>query len=176
MYHCADSQCDCVVVVGRFHGQLSVTKSAQTKPYVIPESTKEMPKIPKVWSTDWRRLAQVRFIQGSVYTGRQHQCCDVVSEIARIKLLIFLMAYLNCRTPIQTRIPNPMGTLYYAEVFTLIRIQIQIPTQMVSRNVTVPIIGTNVCPKDTCPSQFYYISIRGSESKSEPMENFYIVQ
>ena len=47
MYDCTDSQCDCVVVVGRFHGQLSVTKSAQTKPYVIPECTKEMPKMPE---------------------------------------------------------------------------------------------------------------------------------
>ena len=49
------------------------------------------------------------------------------------------MAYLHSRT----RIPNPMGTLYYAEVFTLVQIQNLIPTQMVSQMVTVQILGTD---------------------------------
>ena len=69
-----------------------------------------------------------------------------------------------------------MGTLYFAEVFTLIRIRIWIPTQMVSQMITVPILGTDVRPKHRCPSQFYYISNTGSESESEPVETFCIVQ
>ena len=82
------------------------------------------------------------------------------------------MAYSHCRT----RIPNLMGTLYYAEVLTLVQIQIQIPTQMVSQIVTVSILGMDLHPKDRYPFQFYYISIRGSESESELMGNFCIVQ
>ena len=67
-----------------------------------------------------------------------------------------VMAYSYCRTRtrIQTQIPNLMGTLYYAEVFTLVRIQIRIPTQMVSQMVTVPILGMDVHPKETYLSQF----------------------
>ena len=42
-----------------------------------------------------------------------------------------------------------MGTLYYAEVFTLVPIQIQIPTRMVSQMVTVPILGMDVHPNFT---------------------------
>ena len=73
-------------------------------------------------------------------------------------------------------VTNDLFTLYYAEVFTLLQIQIQIPTRMVSRMVTVPILETDVDPKDGCLSLFYYISFRGSKSKSEPMGNFCIVQ
>ena len=90
------------------------------------------------------------------------------------------MAHSHCRTRTQTRIqnqiPNPMGTLYYAEVFTFVRIWIWIPTGMVSQMITVPNLGTDVRPKDRCLSQFYYISIRGSESEPEPMGNFCTVQ
>ena len=39
-----------------------------------------------------------------------------------------------------------------------------------------PFLGTNLHPKDRSPSQFYYISIRGSECESEPVEKFCIVQ
>ena len=65
------------------------------------------------------------------------------------------MAYSHCRTRIRTRIPNPMVTLYYVEVFTLVQIQIQIPVQRVPRMVTVPILGTDICPGDRCPSLFH---------------------
>ena len=88
------------------------------------------------------------------------------------RLLLPLMVCLHCRT----RIPNPMGTLYYAEVFILVQIPIWIPTRMVSQMVTVPILGTDLHPRDRCPSKFYYFSIRGSESGSEPMGNFCIVK
>ena len=65
------------------------------------------------------------------------------------------MAYSHCRTRIRTRtrIPNPMGTLYYVEIFTLV--QIQIPVQRVFRIVTVPILGTDICSGDRCPSLFH---------------------
>ena len=62
-------------------------------------------------------------------------------------IVIRLMAYLHCRTGIRTSIPNPMGTLYYAEVFALVRIQIQIPTVMVSLN------GYCTHFRDGCPFQ-----------------------
>ena len=70
---------------------------------------------------------------------------------------------------IRTRTPSLIITLYYAELFTLVQIWIQILVQIVSRMVTVPILGTDVHPKDRYLSQFYYISIRGSESVSEPI-------
>ena len=36
--------------------------------------------------------------------------------------------------------------------------------------VTVPILGTDFCPRDRSPSQFYYILIRGLEFISVPVE------
>ena len=69
------------------------------------------------------------------------------------------MAYSHCRTRtrirIRTRIPNPMGTLYYVEIFTLVWIQIWIPVQRVSQIITVPILGTDIHPGDRCPSLFH---------------------
>ena len=52
-----------------------------------------------------------------------------------------VMTYSHCRTRVwtRTRILNPMVTLYYVEVFTLVQIQIRIPVQRVSRIITVPI-------------------------------------
>ena len=70
-----------------------------------------------------------------------------------------LMAYSHCQNPIRiqtlTRIPNPMGTLYYVEVFTLVQIQIWIPVQRVSQIITLPILGTDICPRDRYPSLFH---------------------
>ena len=57
------------------------------------------------------------------------------------------MAYSHCQT--RTRIPKLMGTLHYAEVFTLVQIRIWIPTRMVSQMVTVPILGMDLCPNFT---------------------------
>ena len=71
-------------------------------------------------------------------------------------------AYLHWRSRIQTRtwtrIPNPMGTLYYAEVFTLVKIQIQIPTRMDSWMVTVSILGMDLCSqgKISVPILLYF--------------------
>ena len=69
------------------------------------------------------------------------------------------MAYSHCRIRTRTRIPNPMGTLYYVEVFTLVQIQIQIPVQTDSRIVTVPILGTDIHPRDRYLSQFYTLQL-----------------
>ena len=70
-----------------------------------------------------------------------------------------LMAYFHQRTRIrirtQIRIPNWMGTLYYAELFPLVRIQIRIPIWRVSRMVTVPILGTDLHPRDKSLSLFH---------------------
>ena len=50
------------------------------------------------------------------------------------------MAHLHCqtRTRIRTRTPNPMATLYYAELFTLVRIRTRIPVRTDSP-ISVPI-------------------------------------
>ena len=59
-----------------------------------------------------------------------------------------LVAHLHCRirTRTRTRIPNPMATLYYAELFTLVRIRTRIPVRRDSPIATVPILGTDLCP------------------------------
>ena len=68
------------------------------------------------------------------------------------------MAYSHCRirTRIQTRtrIPNPMDTLYYAEVFTLVRIWTRIPVRTDSRIVTVPILGADPRPNKPVHTTF----------------------
>ena len=70
-----------------------------------------------------------------------------------------LMAYFHQRrwTQIWTRIqtPFPVVTLYYAELFPLVQIRIRIPVQRFSRVVTVPILGTDLSPKDRSPSLFH---------------------
>ena len=65
------------------------------------------------------------------------------------------MAYSHWRTRIRTWIPNPMVTSYYVEIFTLVWIWIQVPVRRVSQIVTVPILGTDICPGDRCPSLFH---------------------
>ena len=58
------------------------------------------------------------------------------------------MAYSHCRirTRTRTRIPNLMDTLYYAEIFTLVRIRTRIPVRTDSRIVTVPILRADLRP------------------------------
>ena len=66
------------------------------------------------------------------------------------------MAHLHQRrqTLIQIRIrtPNPIVTLYYAQLFPLVQIWIQIPVWRVSQMVTVPILGTDLRPRDPNPN------------------------
>ena len=68
------------------------------------------------------------------------------------------MAYSHCRirtrTRIRTRIPNPMDTLYYAEIFTLVQIRTQIPVRTDSRIVTVPILGADLRPNKPVHTTF----------------------
>ena len=54
------------------------------------------------------------------------------------------MAYPHCRT----WTPNLIIILYYTDIFTLVCIQIQIPTRIVSQMVPVPILGTDLSPRD----------------------------
>ena len=73
------------------------------------------------------------------------------------------MVHFHQRIRTRIRIPNPIVTLYYAQLFPLVRIWI--PVRIVSQLVTVP---------RSVPIP--YICIRGSESKSEPVEKTCIVQ
>ena len=104
--------------------------------------------------------------------------CVVCVKLTGVNCVRCIMAYFHCRTwiRIRTRIrtPSPVVTLYYAELFPLFWIWIRIPVQMVSQMVTVPILGTEICPWNRDP--FYYISIRGSESEYKPVGKFCIVQ
>ena len=74
------------------------------------------------------------------------------------------MAYSHCRIrtriPTRTRIPNPMDTLYYAEVFTLVRIWTRIPVRTDSPIVTVPILGTDIRPYSIHFNQGIRVRIR----------------
>ena len=56
------------------------------------------------------------------------------------------------RTRIQIQIPNPIITLYYAQLFLLAWIQIWIPVWIVSQMITVLILGTDLHPRDPNPN------------------------
>ena len=79
------------------------------------------------------------------------------------------MAYFHQRI----RIPNPIITLYYAKLFLLVQIWIQIPVRIVSQMVTAPILGTDIQPRDRSPFLYHRFE---SESKSEPVEKSCTVQ
>ena len=59
------------------------------------------------------------------------------------------------QTWIRIQIPNPIITLYYAQLFPLVRIQIWIPVWIVSQMVTVPILGADLHPRDPNPTLFF---------------------
>ena len=65
-----------------------------------------------------------------------------------------LMAHFHQRrrTRIRIQIPNPIVTLYYAQLFPLVWIQIRIPVQIVSWMVTVPMLRMDLRPRDTNPN------------------------
>ena len=84
------------------------------------------------------------------------------------------MVYFHCRTRIRIgnriRTPSPMVTLYYAELFST-----------GSDSDSDPYLDgflNGYCThfRDGSPSQFYYMSTRGSVSESKPVEKFCIVQ
>ena len=50
------------------------------------------------------------------------------------------------------RTPNPIVTLYYAQLFPLVQIRIWIPVWIVSWMVTVPIFRMDLCPRDPNPN------------------------
>ena len=84
------------------------------------------------------------------------------------------MAYFQQRRQRRRRIPvwtvSLIVTLYYAELFPLVWRWRQRRRQRLFLMVTVPILGTDLRPRDRSLSQFYYILIRGLESISVPVE------
>ena len=58
------------------------------------------------------------------------------------------MAHFHQWRRTQIRIPNPIVTLYYAQLFPLVRIWIRITVQITSQMVTVPILGTDLHLRD----------------------------
>ena len=87
------------------------------------------------------------------------------------------MAYFHqwTRIWIQTliQIPNPMGTLYYAELFPLVRIQIWIPVRRVFQMVTVPILGMDLHPRDRSPSLFHTFESGDQSSNPNQWKNLH---
>ena len=57
------------------------------------------------------------------------------------------------------QIPNPMVTLYYAELFPLIRIRTRIPVWRLFPMVTVPILGTDLRPNKPVYTKFSCICL-----------------
>ena len=72
-------------------------------------------------------------------------------SVAMGTVLYSMMAHFHQRR--RTRIPNPFVRLYYAQLFPLARIRIWIPVQIVSLMVTVPILETDLRPRDPNPNQ-----------------------
>ena len=72
------------------------------------------------------------------------------------------------RRRISVRRVSLIITLYYAELFPLVRRERQ--RWRLSLMVTVPILGMDLHPRDRSPFQFYYILIRGLESISTPVK------
>ena len=73
-------------------------------------------------------------------------------EILSSSVLAHFHQRIRTRTQIRIRIPNPIVTLYYAQLFPLVQIRIQIPVRIVSQMVTVPILGMDLCPRDQNPN------------------------
>ena len=89
---------------------------------------------------------------------------------------VLVMTYFHQRRqrwrqiPVQRISLHYIITLDYAEHFPLVHRWRQRWRQRLSLMVTLPILGTDLCPRDRSPSQFYYILIRGLESISVPVE------
>ena len=72
-------------------------------------------------------------------------------------------------------IPNPIITLYYAQLFPLVQIQIQIPVRRVSRMVSVPILGTDLRPRDPNPSPLVEMSHKCRSGQCEHLHTILFV-
>ena len=72
-----------------------------------------------------------------------------------LSMLQLVMAYFHQRIRTRIPIPNPIVTLYYAQLFPLVQIRIWIPVWIVSQMVTVPILGTDLYPRDRSLSLFH---------------------
>ena len=58
-----------------------------------------------------------------------------------------IVAYFQQRRRTRIRIPNPIVTLYYAQLFPLVRIRIRIRVWRLFQMVTVPILGMDLRPQ-----------------------------
>ena len=89
-----------------------------------------------------------------------HLCCYILFAVLSLLLLVpvlvsTLTAYFHQRSRIRTRIPNPIITSYYAEVFPLHGLRLRFGFGSLSRMVTVTILGTDVYPKDRSLSELH---------------------
>ena len=94
------------------------------------------------------------------------------TKIAYVAYVLKVMAHFHQwrRRRIPVRRVSLIITLFYAELFPLVQRWRQIPVWRLSLIITVPILGTDLCPRIRSLSQFYYILIRGLESVSVPVE------
>ena len=81
-----------------------------------------------------------------VWTGCYGSFALAIPKQRPVQGLATVMAHFHQRRLTRIRIPSPIVTLYYAQLFPLVWIQIQIPVWIVSRMVTVPILGMDLCP------------------------------
>ena len=83
----------------------------------------------------------------------EHWCQLKVLAVTELVVMAYFHQWTWIRIRTRIRIPNLMGTLYYAELFPLV--WIWIPVWRVSWMVTVPILGTDLCPRDRSLSLFH---------------------
>ena len=79
--------------------------------------------------------------------NRRRYCTTSQNVHAHCKYLHIdgsFMAYLHCRIQTWIRTPNPMATLYYAEVFTVMGSESQFVPESISRNVNEQCITRTV--------------------------------
>ena len=83
----------------------------------------------------------------------------------------------GARIQIRIRIPNPIVTLYYAQLFPLVQSGTRIPVQIVSQMVTVPVLGTDLRPRDLNPNRYLLVEMsHNSVLKQTFWENYVKVE
>ena len=75
------------------------------------------------------------------------------------------MAHFHQQRRTRIQIPNPIVTLYYGQLFPLVQIWIQIPVHIVSQMVTVPILGTDLRPRDPNPNPTPLVEMSHNRNK-----------
>ena len=101
----------------------------------------------------WTPVADAGFLTGTAPYGLGEGADLYFASHPSLNFYSTLMAYFHQRRWTRIRTPFPMVTLYYAELFPLV--WIGIPVRRVSWMVTVPILGTDLHPRDRSPSLFH---------------------